>query len=147
MKVILLKDIKRLGKFGDTVEVKAGYGRNYLIPSGLALLANKENAKKIVSLKKEEEKKQSQEKQRALALKEKIEAVSLTLTVQTKDDEELYGSVDQLAIAKALSGEGIDIEKDKIKLSEPIKKLGVYSITVSLSQNIEAVLKVWVVKK
>jgi len=147
MRIILLKEVKRLGKKGDIVEVKDGYARNYLIPYGFAWRANKESLKRFEELKKREEKILERKRKLALKLKERLEKVSLTLQVEAKEDEVLYGSIGKVQIMEALKEEGIEIEKDNIKLEEPIKKLGVYKIEIVLGENINAFVRVWIVKK
>ncbi|RKY39447.1 MAG: 50S ribosomal protein L9 [Candidatus Omnitrophota bacterium] len=147
MKIILLKEVKRLGREGDIVEVKDGYARNYLIPYGFAWRANKESLKKFEELKKRKEKILERKRKLALKLKERLEKVSLTLQVEAKEDEVLYGSIGEVQIREALKEEGIEIEKDKIKLEEPIKKLGVYKVEIALEKDINAFVRVWVVKK
>ncbi|HIE36100.1 MAG TPA: 50S ribosomal protein L9 [Candidatus Omnitrophica bacterium] len=146
-KVILLKNIEKLGKEMEVVEVKPGYARNYLIPHGLALKANRESFELLEKIKKERLKIEEKEKKEALKLKEKLEKISLTITVQAKDDEEIYGSIQEVQILKALEEEGVNLEKGKLVLEEPIKKIGVYNLKVNLHPQIQANLRVWVVKK
>ena len=129
------------------MEVKDGYARNYLIPYGFAWRANKESLKKFEELKKRKEKILERKRKLALKLKERLEKVSLTLQVEAKEDEVLYGSIGEVQIREALKEEGIEIEKDKIKLEEPIKKLGVYKVEIALEKDINAFVRVWVVKK
>ncbi|OQX82172.1 MAG: 50S ribosomal protein L9 [Candidatus Omnitrophica bacterium 4484_70.1] len=147
MRVILLKEVKRLGKKGDIVEVKDGYARNYLIPYGFAWRANKESLKRFGELKKREEKLLERKRKLALNLKERLEKVSLTLQVEAKEDNVLYGSIGKVQIMEALREEGIEIEKDNIKLEEPIRKLGVYRIEIVLEENINTFVRVWIVKR
>jgi len=147
MKIILLKDIDKLGSKGDIVEVKDGYARNYLIPKGFALEATPYNLEVFEKKKRQEEIKYEKRKKEALVLAEKISHLSLTLPVQAKEDEELYGSVNQKMISKALKEEGYDIDEEKIVLPEPIKKLGIYNIKLKLHPEVEAEFKLWVVKK
>ena len=147
MRIILLKEVARLGKKGDIVEVKNGYARNYLIPYGFALKATRENLKKFEELKRREEKLLEKRKREALKLKEKLEKISLTIQAEAKENDEIYGSISQVQIKNALKEEGIEIEKDKIQLEEPIKKLGVYKVKINLEKDVDAFLRVWVVKK
>ncbi len=147
MRIILLKEVARLGKKGDIVEVKDGYARNYLIPYGFALKATRENLKKFEELKRREEKLLEKRKREALKLKEKLEKISLTIQAEVKENDEIYGSIGQIQIKNALKEEGIEIEKDKIQLEEPIKKLGVYKVKINLEKDVDAFLRVWVVKK
>ena len=147
MKVLLLKDVEKLGKYGDAIEVKDGYARNYLIPRGIALAANENNFKKLEKIKKEKEKIEEKNVDKFLSLKEKIEKVSVTIVAEVKEDEEIYGSVSEVQILKSLKEEGIELEHNKIVVEEPIKKLGVYNLKVKIYKDIEATLRVWVVKK
>ena len=147
MKVILLKDSNKLGKEGDTVEVKDGYARNYLIPQGLAFVATKGSSKRLEEIKRVRAKIEERRKQDFSKVKEKIEKISLTVTAEAKDDEELYGTINEAQILKLLQSEGIELEKDSLILDEPIKKLGVYNLKVNVYSGVEATLRVWVVKK
>ena len=147
MKVIIVKDIKKVGRQGDVVEVKDGYARNYLIPQGLALLANENNMRRLEKIKKMHMLKEEKERQEALKMKEKLDSISLTVPVEAKDDGATYGSVNETNIAKVLKEEGFEIERKKINLDAPIKKLGVYNVKIKLYRDVEAELRVWVVKK
>jgi large subunit ribosomal protein L9 len=146
-KVILLKNIEKLGKEMEAVEVKPGYARNYLIPQGLALKANRESFRLIEKIKKERLKIEEREKNNALKIKEKLEKISLTIPVQVKDEDQIYGSVQESQILKILEEEGIKLEKGKLILEEPIKKIGVYNLKVNLHPQVQANLRIWVVKK
>jgi large subunit ribosomal protein L9 len=147
MKVILVKNVEKLGKEGDALEVKEGYARNFLIPRGFALEATKESLKKIDEIKRKKTKLEEQEKEKASELREKIEKLSLTIRMEVKEAEEIYGSITEVQILKSLKEEGIELNKGKITLEEPIKKLGVYNIKAKLHAQVEANLRVWVVKK
>ena len=147
MKVILLKDLKKLGKEGDVVEVKDGYGRNYLIPHRFALTAIERNFKRIEEIKKITAKTEEKKKQNFLKLKEAIEKISLTVTAQVKDDKELYGAINETQVLKLLHSEGVELKKGALVIEEPINKLGVYNLKVNIYPGMEAVLRVWVVKK
>jgi large subunit ribosomal protein L9 len=147
MKVILLKDVDKVGKEGETLEVKEGYARNFLIPTGRAIKATKNSFAAIDELKKKKLKAEEKGKKEAALLKEKIEAVSLTLTAEVKEGEEIYGSISETQIFKALKDEGLELEKGVLQLDEHIKKLGVYNLKVKLHPQVEANLRVWVMKK
>jgi len=147
MKIILLKDWKKLGKEGDIVEVKDGYARNCLIPQRLALVVTEGSSKRLEEIKRVRAKIEDKKKQDFSKIKEKIEKVSLTISAEAKDDEELYGTINQAQILKLLQSEGIDLEKDSLVLDAPIKKLGVYNLKVNVYSGLEATLRVWVVKK
>ncbi len=147
MRVILLKDLKKLGKEGDIAEVKDGYGRNYLIPQGIALVAADGNFKRLEEIKRVKTKAEEKKRQDFLKVKEKIEKVSLTITAEVKKDEELYGTISEAQILKLLQAEGIELDKSALVIEEPISKLGVYNLKVYIYPEVEATLRVWVVKK
>ena len=147
MKVILLREIKKLGKEGDVVEVKDGYARNYLIPRGLVLLATKENVGRLEKIKKQRQKEEEKARNNALRLKEALNNISLTLTVEAKENKEIYGSINEAHIVKALKEEGIELERRQIVIDSPIDKLGAYNVTVKLFPGVETQLRVWVVQK
>jgi large subunit ribosomal protein L9 len=147
MKVILLKDVQKLGKEGEIVQVKDGYARNFLIPKEIALKAVKGSYKRLEELKKVKSKVAAKKKNSFLELKDKLEAISLTITAEVKDKDEIYGSVSEAQILKLLDEEGIKLEKGVIVLEEQIRKLGVYNLKVNLHSEVEANLRVWIVKK
>jgi large subunit ribosomal protein L9 len=135
MEVILIKDIPKLGKAGDVVKVKDGYARNYLIPKGLAILANQktikalENQRKIILAKAERERKKLE------SLAEKLEGISLTVYRKTVEDDRIFGSVSLIDIVNMLKEKGIEIEKSQVLLEEPIKKLGTFEVPIKLSSD------------
>ena len=148
MEVILLKDVDRLGKAGAVVKVKDGFAQNLLIPKGLAVLANAANLKQLEQAKQNKIAQLDASKKEAEELKEKLSAVSLTLPVLTKDeDEKLYGGITTIDVARALKEEGFNIDKNAVLLEEPIKSLGIYEIAIKLHPEVEAKVKTWVVKK
>jgi large subunit ribosomal protein L9 len=146
MKLILRKDVEKVGKSGETVSVKDGFARNYLLPKGLALVATQDNLKRIESEKKKVEQSKKTEKNKALELAKRISNFSCTISAEAKDDN-LYGSVTALDIYEALKDEDIGIEKQDVLLVEPIKKLGIYEVEVRLHPEVATKIKVWVVKK
>ena len=147
MKVILTKDVSNLGKEGATLEVKDGYARNYLLPNNLAFEATKDNLVKLEELKRTRLKILETQKKSVIDIKQKLEAISVTLTASAKDDEEIFGSITEGQILKALKEEGVELEKGKIELETPIKKIGVYNLKVKLHPEVDANLRVWIVKK
>lgn len=148
MKVILLKNIGKWGKEWDTVDVKDGYACNYLIPQGIAIKMEKGNIKRIEELKRQRIKEIEGKMKNLQALKDHLGKISLTITTQVKNEEEIYGSITETQILKLLKDEEkIELEKGKIELSEPIKKVGVYNLKVHLNPDIEASLRLWIVKK
>jgi len=147
VKVILTKDVSNLGKEGATLEVKDGYARNYLLPNNLAFEATKDNLVKLEELKRTRLKILETQKKSVIDIKQKLEAISVTLTASAKDDEEIFGSITEGQILKALKEEGVELEKGKIELETPIKKIGVYNLKVKLHPEVDANLRVWIVKK
>ena len=147
MKVILIKDVERLGQEGNVVTVKDGYARNCLIPQGLALKADEVNSKQLDELKRKKIKALQKQKESAVEFQKTIEAVSLTIPAEVKEDEEIFGSINEAQILKMLSDEGISLEKGVIAITEPIKKLGVYNLKAKIHPEVEANVRVWVVKK
>lgn len=147
MKVVLREDIKGLGQKGDLLEVAEGYARNYLLPKRLALRTEGVNLEAMKKAQKRALEKQEQEKKETEALAEKIKKISLTLSMKAGEDDKLYGAVNEQHIAEALKREGIEIDKKKIALEEPLKLLGVYNVPLKLSAEINVPLKVWVVKE
>jgi len=132
MEIILRKDVAKLGKAGDIVKVKDGYARNYLIPKGLAIPANQktikalENQRKIILNKAEREKKKLQ------SLVEKLEGLTFTVYKKVIEEDRIYGSVSVVDILNLLKAKGIEIDKSQIILEEPIKKIGIFEISIKL---------------
>ncbi|MFC1620908.1 50S ribosomal protein L9 [Candidatus Omnitrophota bacterium] len=147
MKVILIEDVKKLGSMGEVVQVKEGYARNFLFPKNLAKSATGSNQKIIDEIKKKKIQVLAKEKKVAEELKEKLSQVSCTIPVEAGDDDRLFGSVTTQDISKAFEDAGVSLDKRKIILEEPIKKLGVYHITVKIHPEVTGAVKVWVVKK
>ncbi len=147
MKIILKDDIKGLGKKGEVVKVADGYGRNYLIPKGFALEMSKKNINVYEHEKKQGEIREKKRFRTAQELSEKISALSLTINVKAHDDENLYGSITEKDIAEAIQKAGFDINKHQVIMDSHIKKLGIYTIPVTVYKDIEAKIKIWVVKE
>lgn len=147
MKVILIEDVKKIGSIGDIIQVKPGYARNFLFPKKLARPATEANQKIIEEIKRKKEQALAREKKAAEDLRKKLSQVSCTIAVEAGDDDKLFGSVTAQDIASAFEQEDISIDKRKIALDEPIKKLGVYNVTVKLHPEVSGEAKVWVVKK
>jgi large subunit ribosomal protein L9 len=147
MKVILTKDVPTLGQKTDVVEVKPGYARNYLIPQGFALPATDQSLKRIQNQIKVDELKLEKRKHKAEELAKSINDISCTATVQAGEEDKLYGSVTAADIAELLSQQGLKLDKRKIVLEQPIKKLGVYNIPIKLHPEVEATVKLWVVRQ
>lgn len=147
MKVILREDVAELGAAGQTIEVKSGYGRNFLFPRNLAIPATKANLKSIDEIGKQTAIREKKRLRGAEMIKERIEKVSVSAEVQVGEEDKVFGSVTSAEIAKLLEKEGILVDKRAIELDEPIKALGVYTIPVRVDKAMTADLKVWVIKK
>ncbi len=147
MKVILRNDVESLGKVGEIIEVKAGYARNYLIPRGFALKADKQNIKLLEDEQQKAQLKISKDKKSAQKIAEKLNIVSCTATVTVGEEDRVFGSVTTQEIADLLKDKGFDIDRKKIILDEPIKALGIYDIPIKLHSEVEAKIKLWVVKE
>ncbi|MES2202481.1 MAG: 50S ribosomal protein L9 [candidate division FCPU426 bacterium] len=147
MKVILLEDVKNLGKGGDAVNVADGFGRNFLLPRKLAVGATPQNQKIFDNEAKARAKKRSKEHAESVALSEKIGALSLTISRVAGEDDKLFGSVTNADVAEALEKEGIKVDKRHIVLAEPLKTLGNHEVTVRLGHEVTATAKVSVVKQ
>jgi len=143
MKVILLKEIKGLGKAGDLVNAKDGYARNFLFPKGDAIEATPGNLKKWKESKEKEAEKKDNEHKEALELKEKMESISVTLVGKAGEGGRLFGSITSKDIADALKSQHkIDIDRRKIELKDNIKSLGVTSVDVKVYPEVTARLDV-----
>ena len=147
MKVILKEDIPDVGSAGQTVEVKAGFGRNYLFPRNLAIPATKANLKAIGELHKQTELKEKKRLRAAEGVKEKIEKLSLSIEVLVGEEDKLFGSVTNGDVAELLEKEGVSVDKRAIQIETPIKVLGVYTVPVKIDKEVTANLKLWVIKK
>jgi large subunit ribosomal protein L9 len=147
MKVILREDVKNLGDMGEVVNVSDGYARNFLLPKKFAVEANTKNLKEFEHNKKVIAERASKIKESVKSAAEKLSAVSLTIKAKTGEDDKLFGSVTNMNIAEALTAEGYDIDKKKIVLDEPIKRLGEYSVTIKLHPEISTQIKVQVVQE
>ena len=147
MKVILLEDVKTLGKSGEEVNVADGYGRNYLIPQKLALGATPQNQRVFENEAKARTKKREKERAEAQAKGEKIAALSLSIARVAGEDDKLFGSVTNADVAEALAKEGHKIDKRDITLVEPLKALGNFEVPVRLHTDVTVNVKVAVVKQ
>jgi len=145
MQIILTTDVPSLGDAGDLVEVKAGYGANYLIPQGLALPATSSNKNQIEHQRRAISARLARDRQDAEGLAAKLSHLSVTLTRLVGDDDRLFGSVTNKDIASALRDQGHEVDRRKIILETPIKALGVYDVPVKVHRDVIAQIKVWVV--
>ena len=146
MDVILLQTIDGLGQAGQTVSVARGYARNYLVPRRLALAATDGNRRVAAEAARSEGLRDAKLKKAAEEVAAGFADVSCTITVQASDEDRLYGSVGERDIAEALAGQGREVDHKQIRLAEPIKELGVYTVPLRLHAAVEVPIKVWVVK-
>jgi large subunit ribosomal protein L9 len=142
MKVILKENIDTLGHIGDIVKVAPGYARNYLIPKGFAIEATTRNAKALEHAKRQMEYKKNKVKEQAQNLASKIEALTIVLVHQAGEGDKLFGAVTNMELAENLKNQGIEIDRKKIVLADPIKHLGEFSASVKIHPEVTATLKV-----
>ncbi len=148
MELILTQPVKGLGKDGDKVKVKDGYARNFLIPNKLALEATPQNLEYHRQQQKKEQGRLARERQQAEELAKRISQVSCTISVETGENDRLFGAVTAQDIASAVKEKsGLSLDKRTIELDEAIKQLGVFTIGVRLHPEVKGQLKLWVVKK
>jgi large subunit ribosomal protein L9 len=144
MEVILREHVEHLGSRGEVVKVADGYARNYLLPRKLALLATEGNKQQIERERAKFDAKEAEERRQAEALGGRIATLDVVLTRKVGETEALYGSVTTADIAEALAAKGFEIDRRKLQLAEPIKKLGEYQIGVKLHRDVSASVKVTV---
>ncbi len=147
MEIILREDNKILGNAGETVKVKDGYARNYLIPAGIAYPNTRANRRIFENEVQQQTWRQSRDKKVAEELAKKLESISCTITVQVGEEDKLFGSVTSQNIADNLTEQGFPVDKRKIVLDEPIKSLGIYSVPIKIHSEVDTTIKVWVVKE
>ena len=142
MKLILREDVYNLGKGGDLVEVKAGYGRNFLIPGGLAVLANPKNIREVEHQKAVAAAKAAKLRASAEAVAKRLSETPVSLRRKVGEQDKLYGSVTAMDVAEALAARGLDIDRRTIDLSDPIKTLGDFEVGVKLHSDVVGKVKV-----
>ena len=147
MEIILQEDVANLGAIGEVVKVRDGYGRNYLIPRGLAIEANRRNLRVLEHQKRLTAAKKEKDRQNAQGMSDRIAALSLTIQARAGEEDRLFGSVTNLDIEKALTAQGVTIDRRKIMLAEPIKQLGTYTVPVHLSSDVRGNITVNVVRE
>jgi len=147
MRVILREDLDNLGAAGEVVTVRDGYGRNYLLPRGLAALATEKDVAKMEHERRVIASRAAKMAKELAGEVEKLSQVSVSLSRATGEGDKLYGSVNNRDIADALKEQGVSIDAKKIDLPEPIKSLGMTEVPIKLGKDAVAKIKVWVVKK
>ena len=141
VQVILNEDVPNLGRPGDVVRVRAGYARNYLLPRNMAVEANSRNLRAFEHQKRMAMVKREALRAQAMTEKERLESLQLTLTAHAGEEGKLFGSVTNLDLERALRDQGYAIDRRRILLSEPIKQLGDYSVTIRLQPEVDANLR------
>jgi large subunit ribosomal protein L9 len=147
MEVILKEDILNLGKIGELVRVRDGYARNYLLPRGLVLIANKKNLKTFDHQKKLVADQKQKIMRQAQSAADQLTGVSLVIPMKVGEEGRLFGSVTNIQIEKALKAKGLNIDRRKIHLDEPIKMAGDYEVPVRLAADLTVPLKLSVVSE
>lgn len=147
MEIILLDDITGLGKRGATVRVADGYARNYLLPRKKAIVAVGNSQAVFRDRERAHKARVERARQDAMGVRDKLAQVSLQFSVQVGEEDQLYGSVSASDVHEALVAQGFDVERKAVRLEEPIKALGAFDVPVHVFQDIEAAVKVWVVRQ
>jgi len=142
MKVILREDVENLGKGGEVVDVKPGYGRNYLLPRGLAVTANPKNVREVEHQKQIANAKAAKQKASAEAVAKRLADTPVVLKRKVGEQDKLYGSVTALDVVEALAARGLQIDRRSIDLAEPIKTVGEFEVPVKLHREVVGKAKV-----
>lgn len=142
MQIVLLERIAKLGQMGDIVKVKDGYARNFLLPQGKALRANKANLAQFEGQRSQLEAQNLERKQEAESVKAKMDGTSVIVIRQSGDTGQLYGSVNTRDIAAALKADGFSLDRNQIILNSPIKTLGIYTLSVNLHPEVTTEISV-----
>lgn len=147
MQVILTQNVEHLGKAGELVTVKPGYGRNYLLPKGLAISATNRNVKRLEHERQVISSRVAKEQAEAGTLAQRINGIVLQFERRAGDDDKMFGSVTARNITEQLAVAGVEIDHRRVQLDEPIKALGKYEVDIKLQADTTAKLKFWVVSK
>lgn len=145
MQLILTQDVENLGKAGELVSVKPGYGRNYLLPQGMAISATSRNVRRLEHERKIIEARVAKQRAAAQSIADKLNGMTLQFERRVGEGDKLYGSVTSHDISSQLGQAGIEIDHRKVALAEPVKALGKYEVDVKLGGEVTATLKFWVV--
>jgi len=145
MEVILREDVPHLGEMGQIVEVADGYGRNYLIPEGLATQATSGKKAQIEHQKEQIEREREKQRQEAQEVLDDIDGISVSVPERVADSDRLYGSVTARDVADVLQQQGYDVQHKDVMMDEPFRELGIYGVEVKLASGIFADIRVWVV--
>ncbi len=147
MKVVLLQDIKKLGKKNEVKIVKNGFARNFLIPQGKAILATQTELDKLDQLKQKQKEEAEQELVRYQNLASELDGYELEIKTKVSDDGKLYGSINPSQISEKLNQNGFNVSTDQVKLKNPIKETGEYETVIELPHNLECAIKIIIAGK
>jgi len=147
MKVILKEDVKHVGKMGQIVDVADGYARNYLIPKGLVTEASTKNIKFLEHEKRIIQEKSKKIRNSARDLASRISSLTISIKAKAGEEGKLFGSITTMDVAEALQKEGVEIDKKKISLEEPIKRLGSYTVNIKIHPDVSAPLNIQIVEE
>ena len=147
MKVIFIKDLKGQGKKGEVKEVKTGYGQNFLIKNGYAILANEANLKHLNTENRKKEEELKNLIQNCEKIKKELEKKTLTFKVKTGKSDKVFGSVSVKQIVKELNKFGYEISKKMILINEPLTSLGVHKVTIELHKQVRAIINIKIEKE
>ncbi len=147
MEVILKEDVNKLGSRGDVVRVAEGYGRNYLLPRKLAIIANEGNKAVISQMKAAAVRRSAKEKSQAEELAKQFDGLSVAFQRRSGEHDQLFGSVTSGDIAEAVAKKGINLDRRQIQLHDPLKTLGEFTVPVKLHKDVTAHLKVVIEKE
>ncbi|MCX7989137.1 MAG: 50S ribosomal protein L9 [Aquificaceae bacterium] len=142
MKVVLIRDFEGYGVFGEVINVKDGFARNYLIPRGIALPATEGNLKHVKSILLQKERKLRREKEKAQELAKKLEGLMVKVLRRVGERGKLFGSVTSQEIAQALQEKGFEVDRKRIMLKNPIREVGIYTVTLKLHPEVTVDIKV-----
>lgn len=142
MEVILREDVPNLGTVGDVVKVRPGYARNYLLPRGLAVLADRRNIRVLEHQKRLVADKRERDRRQAQTTAQRLSAVRLVIKARAGEEGKLFGSVTNLDVERALAEQGFDVERRRIRLEEPIKSIGEHVVPIHLGVGVDAQITV-----
>ena len=142
VKLILREAVPGLGEAGDLVSVRPGFARNYLLPGGRAILATESNVRELEHKRRVVAAKVAKERKEQTALRDRIQAITLAVAARAGEEGKLFGSVTSVQIAELLAGHGIEIDRRRIQLDEPIKELGEHAVQIRLQRDLVATVKV-----
>ena len=145
MQLLLKQDVRDLGKRGDVVEVATGYGRNFLIPRGIAVVVNPENVRQLAEERRRLEAVEARRRASLAEIAQTLAKASVTIQARANEEGHLFGSVGAPEIVTALREEGFEVEPAMVVLEKPIKELGVFEVEMRLDPEVSSAVKVWVV--